>query len=257
MILQEFASETLDWTLNFHPSIQWPSCLPVIAVNLEGSLKVIAGFERKALANKVLICDLSENKTLRDLLEEIYPVDHLGFFERIRLEGLLKNPTAEISALLNWPLSIQNFFDGRKLNFKNLKSLIYLTEWQTNICEMFFHLKPSSSECREILDLLWDLKLSEKLNKDFFESYRSMESSSWLKLLKTFRNPQASHQDHQKAVEVSKIPWPRGVFGKWERQGDQTCVNIQSKIKNQHEWTSFKIALSRLEIGETIWTTSI
>jgi hypothetical protein len=258
MTLQEFASQNLDWSLNFYPKASWPPSLPVIAVKYKDQILVLAGFDR-ARDQKLDVLIISESETsekLELLIDEIWPLDRLAPFERLRLNKALSRNSQGLE-LLEWPFEIQNFFDERKLQLKSLKPLEFLNDLRLEVTDSFLKLKPSSSETRELIDLLCDLKLSGLSWSSLAPSPEKETTLSWLKKLQRLRAPKTVGGDEEKAQLVGKLSWPRGVRAKWERSGDQAGILLQSKITNQTEWLKLKSSLEKIEIGDSVWNPSM
>jgi hypothetical protein len=134
---------------------------------------------------------------------------------------------------------------------KSLRPLEFLGDWTSEIEKTFIALSPSSSQIRESLDLLCDLKFK---NLSWLEcAPQSSDATAWILLLKKLYSPVAINADQVNQSELLKLSWPRGVSVKWDRHGDQTGFIIQTKITSDREWNSLRESLSKLNLGDKFW----
>ncbi|MDZ4676086.1 MAG: hypothetical protein SGI74_01140 [Oligoflexia bacterium] len=250
MKFKTYKSSELTWSLDFKPLKKWPEILPVIALIDNGSIKVISGFERQIQDQvDVLIID----SPLNVAFEQVWPNAQLGGLERLRLLKVLGQST-EQDFLLEWPVELQYLLDQKQVALKSLKPLEYLTTWKDQLSSALIALRPSSSQCREVLDLLCDLKMSGLQWGDCQPEIKTVfEASHWMTQLKTLRNPNTLQNDSLVNKSVMHVPWPRGVSAKWERQGDQASIVIQAKVNNKLEWKRLTENLQKTELGDQIW----
>jgi hypothetical protein len=246
--LIEATPSDLDWKFDFSPQIPWASILPVLGVVHQNTLTVVAGFDRK---NVERISVLEVSGPLEYVMKDLYPTESLRPLELLRFEMLFGRIPEDLKFLVTLPLQLQIFLDQRQVSLKALMPFQYLNEWVLEITKHFLSLRPSSSQIRELLDLLCDLKMN---NRSWNECEpKSAENQNWVSDLFKLRNPNLNHSDMCSSKLLQKANWPKGVRARWERQGDQGAINIQMKAYNSREFENFKNAISKVEIEEELW----
>jgi hypothetical protein len=245
--LLEHRPSELNWKFDFAPQNPWVAILPALAVVHEGQLTVVAGFDKKN-ADKLSVLEIEG--PLAKVLGDLYPSETLLPLENLRLEQILGRLPQPLKYLLDLPLELQIFLDEKQVSIKTLKPLEYLKDWTQEITLEFLKLKPSSSQIREILDLLCDLKMSGKNWSDCAPK----DLQTWIPELFKLRNPNLTRSDNGSAEIVQKANWPRGVRAKWERHGDQGGITIQVRVANPKEFENLKTSLQKVEIEDKLWT---
>jgi len=246
-ILSTYSSHELDWICDFKPRKVWPKVLPVIAVN-DGSIKVVAGFERRVFETiSVLIVE----GDLETVMRALHMAGDLRPLEVLRFENALGHAPNTLRFLLTLPPELQSFLDEKQVPLKALRPLEYLEPWFNHITEKLVKLQPSSSQVRELLDLLCDLKMQ---NRTWAECEpRSDLPSDWCVELFKLRNPNLTRSDLNSAQFLESVSWPKNVRAKWERQGDQGSINIQARISNPKEFQNFKTSIQKVEVKDELW----
>jgi len=216
----------------------------------------LCGFDRQDGSEFIdaLVIDENPHAVIKSIYENL--TGELGSCESARLKAIVEAAHG-LEFILRWDLSLQNLFDEKQMPLKVLKPLIYLEHWRKPLTEALLELKPSAQQIREILDLLCDLTLA---NKDLSwegiapqiktEKQNSDNVSTWIKSLQAKRFPKTISRDDAQKEKTSQLSWPRGVHARWERQGDQAGIVIQTKISNALEWKRFKENLNKIEIDE-------
>jgi hypothetical protein len=267
MKLQKLNPKNLQWNYDFSPRRNWPRSLPVIAARVNASdLAVVAGFDRRHAEGSPSVGEIDVLVVEDDpvtALKQLWPSHELGACELQRFHfvlGCVLEAPLPAPFVLEWPIEIQNFFDSKQVSLKALKPLQYLSDWKTEIVKAFLELAPTSSQIREIADLLCDLKLGGRPWVDcapgemsHVSNTQRFDSSAWITKLKRSRFPRTLKTDDDAANLVKAVSWPRGVQARWERQGDQAGIVIQTKVNNPVEWKRFKENLEKLELGDGFW----
>lgn len=248
--LLEVIPSDLNWKWDFSPQTPWPSSLPALAVLHENQLTVVAGFERK---HHKTVLVLSIDGTLEKVMRDLYRPESLRPLEGLRFESVFVKVPETLKYLLSLPLDLQIFLDEKQVPIKALRPLEYLKEWVNEISDQFLKLKPSSSQVRELLDLLCDLKMT---NRSWFEvAPRDLQQPlKWPGELFALRNPNLTRSDFNSTEIIQRVNWPRGVRAKWERQGDRGGITIQARVSNPKEFENLKKSLAKVEVEENLWT---
>lgn len=256
MELLRLSPDKIDWSLDFAPLKPWPQRFPVLCVRRDNRLCALTGFDRKDIPTdssgvECLVLDKKSAETLSTLVDEIYPFHQRGALEGLRLQKVLGLEVFQ-GYLLEMPLEFQKFLDQKQMALKTLKPLEHLTEWKQEVAQSLINLNPTSSQIREILDLLSDLRF---LGKSWTECSPAVSHGpGWLQSLKTLRNPRTVAGDDQSQKLLQQVAWPKGVHAKWERAGDLAGIVIQTRINNPVEWNRLKENLLRVDLGEKIWS---
>ncbi len=237
----------LNWKYDFSPKNPWAAILPVLAVVHEDQLTVVAGFDKKH-SKKLSVLEI--DGPLAKVMGDLYPREKLLPLENLRLEQILGKSPGVLKYLLELPLDLQIFLDEKQVSLKALKPLEYLKDWANEITFEFLKSKPSSSQIREILDLLCDLKMN---NHTWLEC-APKDPQNWGTDLFKLRNPILTRSDLGSADLVQKANWPRGVRAKWERQGDQGGITIQVRVANPKDFENLKSSLQKIELEDKLWT---
>jgi hypothetical protein len=245
MQVKIFKPSELRWDLDFKPIKPWPSLLPVIYVLDGDQPTVVAGFDRVGQSE---LAALSVSGSPREAMSQLWPEDALGGLEKMRLHKQLGIP-AHFPFLLNWPLELQNLFDRKQVSPKSLRPLQHLTEWMSDLTTCLIRAELTSSQLREAVDLLCDLKLS---GLTWHECAPGKDATHWISELKKRRNPMTAARDQGSAELVEKISWPRGVSAKWERQGDQGSLVLQTKLSNHAEWNRFREGILKVQLEDLL-----
>jgi hypothetical protein len=245
--LKQYEPQQLNWTFDFSPRNPIPTFMPVLLTTHHDELVVVGGFEKKDTPQ---IWGLHIEESLAGAMEALYPEKSLAPLEALRRRRVMEPKALPHHVYLeNLALAMQNFLDDRNVPLRSLKPIQHLQEWMEEISKSFFALKPSTSLTRELLDVLCDLKFNGS-NWNQIKSH-TLEASQWLNKLKKLRAPRTLGSDEELKNSVQKLSWPRGVSAKWERQGDQSGIVIQTKVTNARDWQSFKESLP--VITENFW----
>lgn len=227
--------------LSFRPLAPWPATLPTI---LWKGLK-IGGFSSIGSNTPSLeVSDRIEN--LADALKDCYP--ELSLSELARLWRALNHLPHPFTETTVWPTLCKhyNLRDGeittntfRKLlatsdHFQDwvsrrsvgirelaiLQSLDPIDDFKF-ILERVAQLDLSRNEGGRCLELACELKLQGWLDN------KILTENSWLKHLETLRYPLTQNYDQKRTAELNNIRWPQGVRARWQREGDQSGVEIR------------------------------
>ncbi len=238
----------IDYSYDFKPLKSWPSCLPPIVTNVGETCYIVAGFE---VSNSAML--LMVDGTPEEALTALWPVDSLKPFERLRfLKVCGQKFNEDTLQLLSYPLTFQNFCDAKSIAPKNLRALKFLNQWREDIIKLIIELSPTSSETREIIDILCDLHFSGKTWEQCSHDQKS--SSLWIGHLNKLKAPRALSADEESARLLQSTSFPRGVKAQWERQGDQAGVTISMKVFSLEDWKKLKTNLDKFQIDESLWT---
>ncbi|MCC6278407.1 MAG: hypothetical protein IT289_10885 [Oligoflexia bacterium] len=229
-------AQDLDWALNFHPRRPWPKPLPIVVGRND---LVVAGFDRPRDQVAVSILQIDEEPMA--LLNQLYDTNELAPLERLRFMKLSGAPI-ELN-LEPWSLEFQNYLDNRNLGLRVLQPLDHLIDWKESLENTLMKLRLSASQCREAIDILADLKFLGR-DRTSWQDLNTENPESWIRSLRQLRFPKTANQDQQRQQKLDSLPWPRGVQAKWDRQGDQGVLVLQSRIGGPDE---LKKALSRLQ----------
>lgn len=247
MELREVTSQDIDWRLDFKPMTPWPSYLPLLCAEEDGKLVALSGFlSRGSRKINVLVKEWSTEKAMA----EIWPEDSLRCFERARLQQVLGTLPEHMEHLIRWPMEFQNYLDSKNVPAKNLQPLKYLEDWQDSIVDAVVRFGLTSSQVREALDIICDLKMNKFTPREIFLA--NGQGAQWINSLRKLRYPQTEQADTQKKSKVSNLPWPKGIQGRWERQGDQGGLNFQGRITQPQQWQKFIDKINEMEV-EDLW----
>lgn len=242
-------STDLDWKLDFRPLRNGPSFLPILAVAGEEKPIALSGFNLKNSKLEMTVLQVEGDSLVA--LESLYPKDTLRPLESMRYLRVTSpgNATVETySFLFGLTPSLQDFFDQKVVPLKALKPLSLLGDWLEQIESSLFKLNPSSSQIREILDLLVDLKLSEAPWPEALGEFQSCEKA--LGFLTQLRHPKTKGHDQKNAEEIQRLPWPRGINAKWERRGDHAGIKIETVLSSYKDWIVFRNNLNNMKLED-------
>jgi hypothetical protein len=250
MELRVFKPSELRWDLDFKPVKAWPAALPVIYIEENQKALVVAGFDRLGHSKtETEIQALKIDCPINEAMQQLWPSDSLGALEKMRLDKILgQSPPLEF--LLEWPLELQNLWDRKQVAPKSLRPLQHLKEWKPQLTSAFLSLELSSSQIRESIDLLCDLKFSGQSWESCAPG--TADGTSWVSDLKKARFPQTLSSDRRSADKLAAISWPKGTHARWERQGDQGSLVLQTRFNNQAEWNRFKDGVQKLNLEEVL-----
>lgn len=239
-----------DFSLDFKPLKPWPAALPLIC-SMDN--KVVAGFERKKDGGVYDVLVIPHNAS--ELLPTLHDVEQMPGFEFLRFtNALYANLEEPVKHLLNWPLEFQLYCDHKKLALKNLKPLTYVSQWMKQICDAILLLSPSSSQTRELIELLCDLNFKNISWEEIApKSEPSFTIDQWILDLTKKRYPLTTAANEEAKKEVNQVAWPKGVTAKWEKRGDQSALLIQSRIFSNNEWQKIRDQLSEINLSESTW----
>ncbi|MBK9294448.1 MAG: hypothetical protein IPM57_08385 [Oligoflexia bacterium] len=238
----------IDLSLNFFPQNLWPMSLPLVC---GADSKLVLGFERfLGLDGSQKQMALVLDQKAHELLPQLYDVNQMSGFEFLRFNKVLNNES-DSSTLLAWPLELQLYCDQKKLGLKNIKPLTYVSQFMPQISEALLSLTPTSSQLREVIELLCDLNFQNKYT--WFDLKPKSNIDEWLKDLNQKRFPITKNADTEAKKELSQVSWPKGVNAKWENKGDQASLIIQSRVFSNIQWKKLRDELAKIDLSENTW----
>ena len=136
--------------------------------------------------------------------------------------------------------------EEKKLSEKEIRILKQLSEKESlPLLSWIAEYRPSYSQGVEILELSGELLLMGQLPLDIFQN--SKEPATLLQKLKKLRYPLSVGKEEERSEYLKKLPWPRGLKGKWIRWNDKSGLHIHFQA------FSFRELSEKIKAMETLY----
>jgi len=144
------------------------------------------------------------------------------------------------------PIETQNWAAERALSQRDLQPLLALENLPLEFLQLLAAARVSRSYGAQIIELLVDNILLGNVNLEPPAPFTADKAAEWIARLKTSRFPETSRRDEEKKSRLSSLPWPKGFLTRWQRQGDQSGLEVRFTVASKIDMQSKIEALQRV-----------